>query len=680
MKRISTVLLSAIILCSLLTGCEKSDGSGASGESEITSAITSGSENVQGSAGAPVQVDEQSDDDMFTKRDLNADYNESESVIITLSGSTATTSSDSVKISGSTITITEEATYIISGTLDDGMIIVDAPDTAKLQLVLKNASISSKASAPLYIKQADKVFVTLADGTKNTLESGEAFTAIDENNIDAAIFSKQDLTLNGSGSLAVTSPAGHGIVSKDDLVITGGTYTVESASHGIDANDSVRITNASLTVDAGKDGIHAENDDDASKGFVYISSGTFDIEAEGDGISAGAYLQVKSGTIGVTAGGGSENGSKASSDNYGSFRGGRTGGASPTAASSTGYANGSTSMKGIKAEGAVLISDGAFTINSADDAIHSNTSVTVNGGTFELASGDDGIHADDSLLITAGNINITESYEGLEALSVEISGGDIKLVATDDGINGAGGMDSSGMGGRDGNFGNKDGEFGGFGGFGGHGGGRVPEAPNGEVMQTADTSTGATPGKTKPDGMGGGNGGMGGGNGGISGGGSVTISGGSIYVEMGGDGLDANGSLTITGGTITVSGANVGDTSILDYDSTGTISGGTFIGTGATSMAQNFGSASEQGAIMLSTGNQPSGTSIKLTDQSGKELVSYTANRDFSCVIISHEGITDGGKYTLTVGSSSTEITMSGTVYGSGNGMGGGIGGHGGRW
>lgn len=224
---------------------------------------------------------------MFTDRDARTEYDESNGVLIQLSGTSAAASSNSVKISGTTITITEEATYIISGTLDDGMIIVNAPDSAKLQIVLNGVDITSKTSAPLYILEADKVFITLAEGTENTLSNGGTFTAIDENNIDAAIFSKQDLTLNGSGSLTVTSPAGHGIVCKDDLVFTSGTYTVHSASHGLDANDSVRITGeTNLTIDAGKDGIHSENTDDASLGFIYISNGTLNIEAEGDGIAA----------------------------------------------------------------------------------------------------------------------------------------------------------------------------------------------------------------------------------------------------------------------------------------------------------------------------------------------------------------------------------------------------------
>lgn len=211
----------------------------------------------------------------------------------------------------------------------NGIPVVDAPDTAKLQLVLNGVDITSETSAALYILEADKVFVTLANGTANTLANGGSFTAIDDNNIDGALFSKQDLTLNGSGSLTVTSPTGHGIVCKDDLVVTGGTYVVNSASHGLDANDSVRIANAALTIDAGKDAIHCENSDDATKGFIYISGGTIKAEAEGDGIAASAYMQITDGAIDLLVGGGSENGSKAHSDHFGGFMGGGHGGGDP---------------------------------------------------------------------------------------------------------------------------------------------------------------------------------------------------------------------------------------------------------------------------------------------------------------------------------------------------------------
>lgn len=156
------------------------------------------------------------------------------------------------------MTITEKGTYILSGSLSDGMVIVDAEDTDKIQLVLDDVSISNSQSAALYIRSADKVFVTTAAGTENELINLGTYIAIDENNIDAAVFSKSDLTLNGEGILTVTAQEGHGIVSKDDLVFTSGDYTITSAKHGISGKDSVRIANGSYKIISGKDGIHGE--------------------------------------------------------------------------------------------------------------------------------------------------------------------------------------------------------------------------------------------------------------------------------------------------------------------------------------------------------------------------------------------------------------------------------------
>ena len=615
MRKIISILL---ILTLILAGC--GNNSKPNDEPTVNNGTSNGGEN---SNAAPVDVDfSQTDADMFTERDKKAEYDASKAVTIQLNDTSATASSNSVQINGSTVIIKEEATYVISGALN-GMLVVDAPDTAKLQLVLNGVDITSETSAALYILEADKVFVTLADGTTNVLSNSGSFTGVDDNNIDGALFSKQDLTLNGSGSLTVTSPAGHGIVCKDDLVITGGTYVVNSASHGLDANDSIRIENAALTIDAGKDAIHCENSDDAEKGFIYISSGTIKAEAEGDGIAASAYMQVVDGTIALLVGGGSENGSKAHSDNFGGFMGGGHGGGRPGGMGSNNSSNttteeNSTSMKGLKAANSMLIGGGNITINSADDAIHSDVSLTINGGIFTIASGDDAIHAEDTLTVTAGNIDISESYEGLEALHIDIQGGDIKLVASDDGLNAAGGTDQSGTtGGRDGMFG---------GGPGGMGGGR--------------------PG--------------GGGFGGMSGNsnGSIKVSGGNLYINSSGDGMDANGTLEISGGYTVVVGPTQGDTATLDYDTSGIITGGTFFGTGASGMAQTF-SDSKQGVVAVSVGNKAAGTQIILKDKNGNTVLEHTPELNFAVVILSSPDMVKGESYAITVGTQSGEFEAS---------------------
>lgn len=542
---------------------------------------------------------------VFSDRDYDAGFDESGSAVITLNGDSAQCSSDAVRISGTTVTITDEGTYILSGTLDDGMVIVDSGKTDRTRLVLDGVSIHSESSSPIYIRQSEKVFITLAPGSSNSLSCGESFAAIDENNIDAAIFSKEDLTLNGSGTLTVTSPAGHGIVSKDSLTITGGSYEITSAAHGLAGKDDIGIDNAALTITAGKDGIHAENEEEAEKGFVHIESGTFAISAEGDGISASAHMQIRGGSFDILSGGGSVNAEKQTSEFWGGFGGGRGPGGPMGGSSSADTEEDSASIKGIKAAADLVIDGGTFVIDSADDAVHSNASITVEGGTFDIATGDDAFHADDTLTVSSGTIRITESYEGLEALHIAISGGDITLVSGDDGLNAAGGTDRSGFGGMRGGD-----RFGGPGGMGGMGG-------------NSD--------------------------------GTILISGGTLHVTASGDGIDANGSLTISGGFTTVCGPTRGDTATLDYDVSAVINGGTFIGTGAYGMAQTF-SESQQGVIAVSVGDQSAGTPITLTDSSGNTVISHVPGLSYGVVILSSPDIIKGEMYTITVGSASGEF------------------------
>lgn len=519
--------------------------------------------------------------EMFTDRDLAGEYTESESSVITLE-------------EGDVI-ISEEGTYILRGSVENATVIVDADENAKIQLVLDGVSISNDDGAAIYVRTADKVFITLADGTVNTLENGGSYTAIDDNNIDAVIFSKCDLTINGSGSLNITANAGHGIVSKDDLRVTGGIVTVSAEKHGLSGKDSVRITDADLNITAGKDGIHSENADKEDKGFVYIESGSLNIVAEGDGISAGAYLQIDDGEFALTTGGGSGNKTTTKDDD-----------------------GDTVSTKGIKAEGQLTINGGTFLIDSQDDALHTNSSMTVNGGEFTIATGDDALHADETTTVNSGIINISTCYEGVEGNDVVISGGYLKLYATDDGLNAAGGNDGSGFGGM----------------FGGSFGG------------SSDSS--------------------------------ILISGGEIYINADGDGIDSNGDLTVTGGTIYVSGPESDGDGALDYDGTGQITGGTLVAVGRSGMAMNFGDTSTRGSILISTANCAAGTEVVLKDADGNVMLSYTAESSFNSVVVSCTGLEQGGTYTVVAGDEAYEVTLESLIYGSGMGAGFGGGGMGG--
>ena len=592
MKHLS-LFLALLLLLTGLAGCGKdplpTEPAGTGGSTDVTLPSTEVSF-------------QQTDDTMFTERDFRTAPYEGRVVNVTLNGDTATADSNAVQIKGSAIKITEEATYIFTGVFN-GMILVDCDKDAQPQLVFGGATVHSETSAALYIVDAGKVTLTLADGTENYLSNGGAFATIDSEDIDAALYSRRDLVINGSGKLTVLSPAGKGISCKDNLILTGGTLDIQSAFHGLDANDSLRVTGVSATVTAGMDGIHCENNTDTDFGYVYISSGTFDIDAAGDGIAAGAWLQIADGSFTLLTGSGHENG-KDHADNWGGFPGGPGGKATTD--------TDSASMKGIKAATGMLLTGGSYTIDSADDALHCDSATVIRGGSYTIATGDDAIHAETALTIADGSIDISTSYEGLEAQDVAVLGGSIKLVATDDGINSAGGNDQSGTGGRD------------------------EMAP--------------PPGGNPPPGGHGGPGGMSAGNG------SVLIAGGTLYIKASGDGIDANGTITITGGHTTIVGPTQGDTATLDYDRSCVITGGTFIGTGARGMAQSF-TASEQGVIALQVGNQAAGTQIVLKDAKGTTLIDYAPELNFAVVILSCPEMVSGQEYTVSVGSASGTFT-----------------------
>lgn len=495
--------LTAVALCALLalSGCATQvSGAEASSEDTTVTAISS--------------IDTAT---VFSDRDLAGTYEESEAIAIALNGNSITCTSDAVAIDGSQVTIGEEGTYLISGTLTDGQIVVNADQTDKVQLVLNGANITSTTSAAIYALEADKVFITLSEGTENTLTNGGEYVAIDENNIDAVIFAKTDLTLNGSGSLTINAQAGHGVVSKDDLVIAGGSYTITASSHGLSGKDSIAIASGTFTITSGKDGIHAENSDDLSLGYLYIADGSFSITSQGDAASAQGALQIDGGTFDLYTGEGSASVEMTSGDDLGPMGGGQRGSwTDPAAAASTETEEDSVSQKGIKAEGTFTINGGTFAIDSSDDCLHAGGEMAIAAGEFTLRSGDDAVHCDGALSIHSGTFTIPYCYEGIEGLSITIAEGSFDIVSNDDGLNAAGGTDGSG-----------------FGSFGGR-------------QQDTFTSSSES---------------------------FITIDGGTFTIVSSGDCIDSNGALTINGGTLTLTCNGSGNTA-LDCDGTYTNNGG----------------------------------------------------------------------------------------------------------
>ena len=305
--------------------------------------------------------------ELFTERDLEQNVN--------------TTNATKYNVSdGENITITSEGVYLISGTAKNVTIYVEAGDSDKVQIVLEDLSITNEGVPVIYVKTADKVFVT-SNGENNLKVTG-TFVKDDSNNLNAVIFSKQDITFNGTGTLNIESTA-NGITGKDDVKITGGTYNIKASAVGIRANDSIRIADGIINILAGTDGLHAETSSDDSKGYVFIAKGTIKIEATDDCIHGSSVVQIDEGNIAL---------------------------------------NGAEGIEGTY----VQINGGTIKINGTGDGINAGSksesypvTIEITGGdiTIVMASGDtDGIDSNGDLKVSGGTINVTGSstfdYDG----------------------------------------------------------------------------------------------------------------------------------------------------------------------------------------------------------------------------------------------------------------------------
>ena len=611
-------------------------------------------------------AEQNSDSEYFTTNDQNGSWDTSGATVITLTGDGATISGNGAYTNDGNVVITNAGYYVVTGSLTDGYISVDAYDSSKVYIQLNGVEIDCSDDACIRVDQADKVFLTLAEGSQNILTSGSTYSdeALNDGT-DGAIFAHDDLTINGSGSLTVSAEYRHGIAANDDLVITGGTINVTAAADGIRGKDSMRIKEASITVDAGDDGLVTSNEEE------------------------NGYLYIESGTINVTA---------------------------------------------------------------ADDAVHTTGDITMVGGDVTITAGDDGIHSDSSVFISDGTLLINDCYEGIEALIIDVSGGDVTIYPEDDVFNANGNSDSQigGGGGPGGNMGG--GDMGGHGMSGqgmsgdmsGHGmsddmsgdsasgdtsGSFGPGGGMGRPDMSGDSASGDTASSSFGPGGKGGHGGPGGQMGGQgdqtedaqsgsqteetagqtpsdggsteagqmpSDGGSteagqtpsdmnssddssqtdtesadeetyINITGGTITIinEKGNDadGLDSNGDIFISGGTVYVSLVGSGSNSAVDYGSesggVAEISGGTIIACGASSMAEAFDTSSTQASILYNTSTTAeAGTTLAIEDTDGNVLLSWDVPCSFSSALVSFPEMEVGGTYVVAIGDNVEEITL----------------------
>lgn len=498
------------------------------------------------------------------------------------------------------ITLTEEGVYNLTGTIHDGLITIRT--NGNIKLILNNVNITNSSGPAIFIENAEDVVIETGANTINYLEDGKTYSGYEEDEI-GTIFSHDDLTLTGEGTLVIISNHEDAIVSKDDLKITSGTYEITAEDDGIRGKDSVYIQNGNFHIKSNGDGIKSTNDTDSEKGYVYIENGKFNIEAGLDGIQAETKLLVQDGTFEITTGGGSSNASTGNS--WGMWN--------------RGYQTSqitSDSAKGMKAGSNLVIEGGSFTIDSSDDAIHSNDTIGLKNATFVITSGDDGIHADTEIIIDSGNIDIQKSYEGIESAKITINGGEISVISSDDGINIAGGNDSSAMG------------------------------RPGENHYSSNTNN------------------------------ILTINEGTIYVDASGDGIDVNGSAYMNGGTVKVDGPSDSGNGALDYDNVFVINGGTLYAGGVSGMAQGVSSSSSIYNVMISFPSRySSDTEISIVDSNENTILSYQSDKTFDFLVIASPLLEKGETYTIqvngadyqtfTVSSITTQIGNIGGISGS---------------
>lgn len=581
---------------------------------------------------------------------------------ITLSPDGSTSTDASVRIDGQTVTIIQAGTYQIAGTLDDGALIVESAENAKITLVLGGVNIKNSIGAAIQISTADDVTIELSEGTTNVLQSGEevdiATATESEEASGGALQSKADLKIKGKGSLTVLGYLNNGIHCTKDLKIKNGNISVTALGHGIKGKNSVTVSGGTVTVTSGKDGITSDETENEEKGFVTIEDGEIIITSAGDGVSAETTLTVTGGVISIISGGGSAN-AQQKTDNM------RDWWDFDNSASD----DNSASCKGLKAGKALVISGGSITIDAQDDALHTDGDMTISGGECILSTGDDGAHAALSLTVLGGKITVLTSYEGLEANQITLAGGELDITASDDGINANGGSD-----GFSGGFG------GGFGGrrsdMNSQSGDMTP--PDNSNMQTPPDGNAPSgnpptmPGQDAAD--------------------STTtddttdkqpvllITGGKITVNADGDGLDSNSNLRVEGGDITINGPANGGNGAIDIGTenggAGVIAGGTLIALGTSSMAENFGSTSTQCAFLVTMNSFGAGETITITDSQGNVLYTGVTVKSANSVVFSSPDLTVGETYTVTIGSISATVTQSSTVVGNSNGFGGGFGRH----
>ena len=612
---------------------------------------------------------------------------------------------DGISVSDNVITISKGGDFEVTGTLDDGQIVIDTEEKVKLRL--SGMSLTNKNGSAVYVKNADKAYITLTDNTKNTLTDGENYTSGDENE-KGCITSRDNFEIKGSGSLTVNGNYNHGIFSSNSIEIGNGNITVNAKNDGIHANDTLAISGGTVNVTAEGDGLQAEEILDISEGEVNVTT----------------TGEVKASTSNDFGGRGEmKDSSQMTDDEIKSMREQMNNNQFTQTEESDDSED--TSSKGIKADWMLDISGGEVTVNSTDHAIHCTSDINITGGTLNLSSeSKKGISCHGDVTIDDGDITITKSTEGIESKEIlTINGGNIDITASDDGFN-SGGTGANQNGGFGGGTNMQFGQQGDRGQIGrpnsnGQGGNQMtppempsdqngnqmtpPEMPsnqNGNQMTPSEMPSDQNGGQMTPPEMSNGQNGnqmtppeMPNGQNGnqmtppnmqqAEGNEQdsehhIQINDGNIKIVADADGIDSNGSLFINGGTVTVDAQAMGAESAFDTDGAFIVNGGTIIGVSGSGMDESPNSYSAQNVILAYTTSQISaGDEVKITDSNGKTIAEYTAVKGGSKIVYSSDKLKTGETYTVyasgeEVGSAEIESSITKIGTKSNSGFGGG--------
>ena len=514
--------------------------------------------------------------------------------VIMFDGESAVIDGDGAAYSGGKLLISAAGSYLLSGEFS-GTVEINVKDDKKTELYLNGVCIEPADGPAINVVKQDKSvrLISCEDSVNLIKDSARTYTEADA--WDAAVYSKADLVFEGEGEIYVTSGANKAVHSTDDIKILSGSLFCVSAGTGIHGKDSVSISGGRVCIESASNGIKSTNAEKDGKGFTEISGGEVFISAEGDGIDAETRVLISGGSIIIKTGGGYTASTEQRTEGFG--MGGRggwgggpggPGGRGGSGRSAEAQAADTVSQKAVKSGSMLEISGGTLYIDSVDDALHSNGSALVSGGDIYIYAGDDAVHADSVLTVNGGQLEVYSSYEGLEATVINITDGNIRLNASDDGINASG--------------------------------------------DDKEVTTGTTYSRFGGNGLG-----------------ELNISGGYIVVISDGDGVDSNNFITMSGGTLLVYGPTQSMNGALDYETSFSYTGGTLLAVGAAGMAESVTSSENAGVIAFSTRSSLRGL-LTLTDAEGNELIAFAAPKAYSSCVFVSPNVQSGASYSIYYG------------------------------